>query len=42
MDDAVPFVSRIFDEISNLHPDKKIVIGETGYYESHNKANKQN
>ena len=31
LDDAVPFVSRIYDEISALHPDKQIVIGETGW-----------
>ena len=31
LDDALPFVSRIYDEISVLHPDKQIVIGETGW-----------
>ena len=31
LNDAVPFVSRIFNEISTLHPSKQIVIGETGW-----------
>ena len=29
--DAVSFVSRIYNEISTLHPNKQIVIGETGW-----------
>ena len=39
LNDAVPFVSRIFNEISTLHPNKEIVIGETGWATKvHNKG----
>lgn len=39
LNDAVPFVSRIFDEISTLHPHKQIIIGETGWATKvHNKG----
>jgi exo-beta-1,3-glucanase (GH17 family) len=31
LNDALPFVSRIYGEISILYPNKKIVIGETGW-----------
>ena len=31
LSDALPFVSKIYGEISILYPNKKIVIGETGW-----------
>jgi exo-beta-1,3-glucanase (GH17 family) len=39
LNDAVPFVSRIFDEISTLHPHTQVIIGETGWATKvHNKG----